>query len=201
MPRWFHSPEPVPWLATLAEALRSGRRVVIDHQRGRGEGGRQRPVGPLGLVNKAGLWYLVAAAPQGRTSVFRVGRIHSAEVLDERFERPAGFDLVAFWKAWSEEFTSSRPRLEVALRASPIALGIFPEVLGDAARAALARAEPADEEGWRRMTLTFESVEAATHRLSGFGDLIEVVSPPEVRRHLLGTAEAVVRRYRVSADC
>jgi len=200
MPRWFHSPEPVPWLAALAEALRSGRRVVIDYQRGGGEGSRRRSVGPLGLVNKAGLWYLIASALDGPTSVFRVGRIHAAELLDERFGRPADFDLVVFWKAWSEQFAASRPRLAVVLRASPTALGIFPEVLGDAAREAVARAEPADEEGWRLLTLTFESMEAAAHRLLGFGDTIEVVSPPHVRRHLLGTAEAVVRRYRPSAN-
>ena len=86
-----------------------------------------RVVGPLGLVNKAGLWYLVAS-PAGcvhdrpGVRVFRVARIASARPLADAFERPADFELAAFWRQWSAEFEASRPRLPVTLRASPRAL-------------------------------------------------------------------------------
>ena len=45
------------------------------------------------------------------------------------------------------------------------------------------------------MSLVFESKEAATHRLLGFGDMVEVISPEEVRQQLVRTARAALRRY------
>ncbi len=100
--------------------------------------------------------------------MFRVGRIISAQVRADPFERPAGFELAAFWAEWSREFMATRPRLPVRLRASPPALAILPEVLGDYARDAIEAAEPPDEQGWRALVLSFEHERAAAHRLAGF---------------------------------
>lgn len=199
MPRWFTSAEPVPELRRLAEALRWGRRVDLRYRLRNGQADpAPRRVGPLGLVNKAGTWYLVGAAgePEPRPAVFRVGRIISAQVRPEPFERPAGFDLAAFWADWSREFMATRPRLPVRLRASPQALAILPEVLGDYARDAIDAAEPPDEQGWRALVLSFEHERAAAHRLAGFGAMVEVLSPPAVRDLLLDTAQGILERYR-----
>jgi predicted DNA-binding transcriptional regulator YafY len=201
MPRWFGSQEDVPGLRDLARALRSGRRLALRY-RAPGDPGDAEPrvVEPLGLVNKAGLWYLVAA-PAGRVHdrsgvrVFRVARIASARPLAEAFERPAGFDLAAFWRQWSAEFEASRPRLPVTLRASPRALAILGEVFGQAAGPALAAALPPDEHGWRVLTLSFEHERAAAHRLAGFGDQVEVLAPPSVRAGLVATARQILGRY------
>jgi predicted DNA-binding transcriptional regulator YafY len=201
MPRWFGSQEDVPGLRDLARALRSGRRLALRY-RAPGDPGDAEPrvVEPLGLVNKAGLWYLVAA-PAGRVHdrsgvrVFRVARIASARPLAEAFERPAGFDLAAFWRQWSAEFEASRPRLPVTLRASPRALAILGEVFGQAAGPALAAARPPDEHGWRMLTLSFEHERAAAHRLAGFGDQVEVLAPPSVRAGLVATARQILGRY------
>jgi len=156
-----------------------------------------RVVGPLGLVNKAGTWYLVAATRGGRVAVFRAGRISSARVLvDKPFERPADFELPEFWERWSAEFSSTRPRLAVRLRASPEALAVFGEIFGDGARPALDAALPPDEQGWQVVTLSFEHELAAAHRLAGFGGRVEVLSPPSVRELLLATARGILDRYR-----
>jgi predicted DNA-binding transcriptional regulator YafY len=201
MPRWFGSQEDVPCLRDLARALRSGRRLALGY-RTPGDAGdaEARVVGPLGLVNKAGLWYLVAA-PAGRVHdrpgvrVFRVARIASARPLAEPFERPAGFELAAFWRQWSADFEASRPRLPVTLRASPRALALFTEVFGQGAAPALAAALPPDEHGWRVLTLSFEHERAAAHRLAGFGDQVEVLAPPSVRAGLVATARQILGRY------
>jgi predicted DNA-binding transcriptional regulator YafY len=223
MPRWFAGgAEEVPGLRDLARALRGGRKVALTYERpgaragepGRGE---HRVAGPLGLVNKAGTWYLVAspaapvqagevaeagvaadaADPVDRRAirVYRVGRITSARVLGEPFERPAGFELAAFWEQWSGEFAASRPRIPVELRASPAALAAFGEVFGQAAGPALEAAGPADGNGWRVVTLSFEHEVAAAHRLAGFGDQVEVLAPPAVRTRLVDTARQILRRY------
>jgi predicted DNA-binding transcriptional regulator YafY len=152
-------------------------------------------VGPLGLVNKAGTWYLVAAARGGRATVFRVGRIGAARILAEPFERPADFDLAAFWARWSAEFVTSRPKLPVRFRASPSALAAFGEVFGDGGAEAARDALPPDERGWRVLTLSFEHELAAAHRLAGFGGQVEVLSPPSVRERLVATAQGILERY------
>jgi predicted DNA-binding transcriptional regulator YafY len=198
MPRWFRGHEEVPHLRTLAEALRRHRRVAIAHQKAAPAADARpftRRVGPLGLVNKAGTWYLVAVARGGRVCVFRAGRISAVRVLDEPFERPAGFELAGFWERWSAEFVTSRPRLTVRLRASPQALAAFGEVFGDDARPALDAAEPPDDQGWQTVTLSFEHELAAAHRLAGFGGQVEVLAPPSVRALLVTAAQEILDRY------
>jgi predicted DNA-binding transcriptional regulator YafY len=201
-PRWFGGQEEVPCLRDLAQALRSRQQLAISYRPQDGSGGAEaRVVGPLGLVNKAGLWYLVAspAAPLG-LRVFRVARIASARMLAEPFERPDGFDLAAFWRQWSAEFEASRPRLPVTLRASPRALAAFGEIFGQASGPALAAALPPDEHGWRVVTLSFEHERAAAGRLAGFGDQVEVLAPDAVRARLVATARQILRRYDAADD-
>ena len=209
MPRWFGGQEEVPCLRDLAQALRLGRKLAIRYPPPDRE---PRVVGPLGLVNKAGTWYLVAhcvAHPgaedgdgarggggAGDIRVFRAGRVSAARVLAEPAERPAGFELAAFWARWSAEFEASRPRLEVRLAASPGALAAFGEVFGAAAAPALEAAEPPGQDGWRVLTLSFEHERAAVHRLAGFGDQVEILDPPSVRAELLATAREILGRYQ-----
>jgi len=196
MPPWFRSEEHAPQLRVLAEALRQRRRVELCYRREDAAAAAIRMITPLGLVNKAGIWYLVAAASGGRVTVFRCGRIVSARVLNDRADRPAGFDLAGFWADWSREFASSRPRLAVTLRASPLALAILPEVLGDPVRQAIDAAGPPDPAGWRELTLSFEHQHAAAQRLAGFGAEVEVISPAAVRDRLVETARGILSRYR-----
>jgi predicted DNA-binding transcriptional regulator YafY len=221
MPRWFRGQEEVPHLRTLAAALRRRRCLAIRYLRPgtpaaaapapaaapqpAGDAapapGRAavlppvRVVGPLGLVNKAGTWYLVAAGRHGRVTVFRAARIGSARILEQAFSIPAEFDLAGFWDHWSAEFTGSRPRLPVKLRASPHALALFGEIFGDDARPALDAALPPDEQGWQVVTLSFEHEHAAAHRLAGFGGQVEVLSPESVRARLVATAHGILGRY------
>ena len=194
LPRWFGGQEEVPCLRELARAVRQARKLRLAYRHADGRQDEPRVAGPLGLVNKAGTWYLVAQA--GDVRVFRAGRVSGARVLPESFERPAGFDLAAFWARWSEEFEISRPRLPVRLAASPAALAAFPEVFGPAAAPALEAAAPG-EDGWRIVTLSFEHELAAVHRLAGFGGHVEILDPPSVRARLQATARAILGRYRV----
>jgi predicted DNA-binding transcriptional regulator YafY len=220
MPRWFRGHEQVPHLRTLAEALRRHRRLAIAYQPADSGGAPRAPeaasvppapeadlrppagrsaatrtVGPLGLVNKAGIWYLVATSGSGRVSVFRAGRIAAATILDEPSDRPTDFDLASFWDRWSAEFITSRARLPVRLRASPQALAAFGEIFGDDARPVLDAAGPPDELGWQTVTLSFEHELAAAHRLAGFGGQVEVLSPPSVRALLVAAAQGILDRY------
>jgi predicted DNA-binding transcriptional regulator YafY len=200
MPRWFRSRERVPQLRDLATALRRNRWVRFRYQRPGGDPAL-RVFAPLGLVNKAGAWYLVAVNHGDRVTVFRAGNITSVQILDESASRPPGFDLPVFWERWSQEFQDNRPRLPVRIRASARALAAFPEIFGEAAREAVSAALPPDEHGWRELVLSFEHETAAAYRLAGFGAEVEVLSPPAVRKHLLATAQGILSRYGSRPTC
>jgi predicted DNA-binding transcriptional regulator YafY len=154
-----------------------------------------RTVAPLGLVNKAGTWYLVAMTGGGQVLVFRAGRITRAKVSSASFAHPAGFDLARFWQEWSREFAASRPRLPVRLRVSPHALAALPEVFGEEVHSAIGAATAAGDDGWRELTLSFEHELAAAHRLAGFGGQLEVLAPAAVRDRLVAAAQGILSRY------
>src|SRR5512135_1176650 len=79
---WFHAGEPVPHLAALSEAVWESRRVAVDYERG--DGLVRRTLEPLGLVLKAGVWYVVAAT-EGQIRTYRASRVAAAGPLGERF--------------------------------------------------------------------------------------------------------------------
>lgn len=193
MPAWFRPAERASCLRPVAEAVRRGQRLRIGYER---DGAPvSRTLDPLGLVNKSGTWYLVACAPGGgHVRAHRVARIRSVGVLPVAVDRPTGFDLAAFWSAWSARFEASLPRIPVRVRAAPAALAVFPEIFGDAVRPLLEAGEP-DAGGWRQVTLSFEHEHAAAHRLAGFGGLVEVISPPALRDRLRETAQEITRLY------
>jgi len=186
MPRWFGSQEEVPQLGTMAQAVRQRRQLEVA-----GDDKPARIVSPLGLVNKAGTWYLVALVTGRPVTVFRAARIRSARLLTAPVNRPDGFDLGGFWAQWSAGFEASRPRLAVTVRAAPPALAAFPEIFGSE----VPEAGAPDEQGWRVVTLTFEHERAAVHRLAGFGGLVQVLEPSPVREQLLATARDILRCY------
>src|ERR671930_51321 len=110
---WFRGEDKTPHLPTLADAVWRGRRVSARYR----EGPKvvRRTLEPLGLVLKAGVWYLVAHRSAGMR-VYRVSRFASVRVREEGFERLAGFDLAEFWEEWSLRFERDRPRFDVRLR-------------------------------------------------------------------------------------
>ena len=69
---WFSSSDPVPNLATLADAVWEARRATIRYRRG-GDS-VERELEPIGLVLKAGVWYLVAGSDD-QIRTYRVSRI------------------------------------------------------------------------------------------------------------------------------
>ncbi len=89
------------FLEALQEAVVTRRRIVLGYRtpgRDGPEPPTERIADPLGLVAKAGTWYLVAGTERGQRT-FRVGRVTSVELLDEPAERPDDFDLDAAWRA------------------------------------------------------------------------------------------------------
>jgi predicted DNA-binding transcriptional regulator YafY len=189
-PGWFHQTEAVTQLTVVADAVASTRRLRMDYRRGASVVTRE--VEPLGLVVKAGVWYLVArVGPDIRT--YRVARIASADLLEE-FVRP-DFSLASWWAQSSARFERSLLRETVRLRLNRHGLRALRNVTDeDAAAAAIASAGPPDEEGWREVELAVESLPVATTQLLSLGVGVEVVAPAELRTALAELGLAIAAR-------
>ncbi|GAA3243974.1 YafY family protein [Pseudonocardia petroleophila] len=188
-PGWFHRPHDVPHLDTVAAAVWDQQRLRVGYRR-RDEVVR-RDLDPLGLVMKAGTWYL-AAESGGRVLMFRVDRVVDAEPSGERFERPPGFDLPSWWAGASAGFESTMLRLTVRLRLGPGGRARLARVTdADAAAAALAGAGVPDADGWCEVRLDVEDVHVAAGQLVGLAGEVEVLDPPELRSALRASGLAL----------
>jgi predicted DNA-binding transcriptional regulator YafY len=178
---WFRGEDTVPHLPTIAAATWRGQRLSARYR----EGPRvvRRTLDPLGLVLKGGAWYLVARRSAGMR-VYRVSRFVSVRIREEGFERPEDFDLGVYWQDWSRSFEASRPRVEVKLRASELALRHLPRDL---------------QGGEGIFTVGFESLEEAFRELLKFGPDAEVLEPIELRARIAQTAAEVAGLYAVQA--
>ena len=171
---WFRAGEDVPHLAAIAQCVWDGRRLELDYARS--DTIVTRTLDPLGLVLKAGVWYLVAR--QGRElRTFKLAAIQTLERLTEPFVRPRRFDLVAYWAEATRRFEESVYRGVATLRVSPAGLARlrrFGPLVADAADRA---SGAADARGWRRVTVPIESVEHAADEMLRLGAEAEVIEP------------------------
>jgi predicted DNA-binding transcriptional regulator YafY len=190
---WFQASEPVPYLPVIHRALWEDRKLYLTY-RLPFDARAERLVAPYGLVAKASTWYLVCAW-NGHIRALRVSRVLAARLADERFERPADLDLVAFWREWCAEVEASRPSYLVTVRAAPEIVPWLTHHFGEQIGAAIARAGPPDAEGWITLTLPFETLEAARERLLGYGRAVEVLQPRELRETIMDFAAQIVALY------
>ncbi|WP_426514248.1 helix-turn-helix transcriptional regulator [Dactylosporangium sp. McL0621] len=177
---WMRSGEPVPHLPAVHEALLRGRRLDVVYRDSEGRAGR-RTVDPVGLVAKAGVWYLVTAEP----ALLRVARIDACTARPDAAGRPPGFDLAATWAALRSG-VESRPRdLAVVAEVQPSAAAL--------ARRLLARHLTGG--AGTRLELSFNGTEHTVGSLLGLGARVEVLSPAPVRAALREAGLAVAALY------
>jgi predicted DNA-binding transcriptional regulator YafY len=182
----------------------------------------ERRLEPLGLVLKAGVWYLVAraagargrpnrrgasrppardatrrATPDDGVRTYRVAGIQSLATAGTGFERPAGFDLAAWWQASIHRFESELYREQAVLRISTPGLqGLSHHVTAAQLQAAEAGAGRPDAAGWRRVTLPIESIAHGAAQVLRLGVEVKVLRPAALRREVLRRVDAVARVYR-----
>ncbi|MCE9621442.1 MAG: YafY family transcriptional regulator [Actinomycetia bacterium] len=185
---WYHDAEPTPDLPVIARAVLDGQRLAMTYDSWTAV--RSWTVDPLGLVLKAGLWYLVAHGAE-KTRIFRVSNMRDVRVEDSRFDRPADFDLSAFWSAELTRFEGSLRQQTAVLRVSALGLKRL-AALGAYAREAVASATAADAMGWAELQFPYENADQLALALLGIGAEVEVIEPLEVREGLKTLASGVV---------
>jgi predicted DNA-binding transcriptional regulator YafY len=189
---WYHADEAVPFLGELSEAVWECRRVQIGYHRG--DKTVDRVLEPLGLVLKAGVWYLVAQA-DGQPRTYRVSRVSKVNTLDDVFERPERFDLAAFWTESSAAYERDTPRVEVVLRIARDRLDRLRGVIGERPYDTIERLEDADPDGWIRVRVKLDWPNEVTTQLLAVGPGCELLEPEPLRQRIAAEARQLAARY------
>jgi predicted DNA-binding transcriptional regulator YafY len=190
---WFAGSEPVPHLATVADAVWGARRLEISYRRD--DGAVTRRLEPLGIVLKAGIWYVVARTDE-QVRTYRVSRVRSAAVLaDESFERPAGFDLASWWADASAAFEREIPRIEITVRVQAEGLWKLYEAVGSRVVREGERIGEPDDQGRQLYRLTVEWPDEAKGRFVAAAPEVEVLEPARLRDEMVAAATAAIATY------
>jgi predicted DNA-binding transcriptional regulator YafY len=179
---WYRQSELVPHLSVVAEAVWNQQEIAMRYESWTHR--VERVVGPLGLVLKAGIWYLVAAiGSEPRT--YRISSIQSVTVQESRVKRPRNFQLGAYWERSIERFENELYTGHARLLATPAGLKSLRHLSSAVARAIDHAPDLQPVEGRIEVTIPIESMRNATAQLLRLSPEIEVVDPPELRRMIV----------------
>ena len=189
---WYREALPVPHLAVVAEAVWSERRLAMRYESWKAVA--TRTVDPLGLVLKAGNWYLVAAlGEQPRT--FKVAAIDRAEAVSAPVRRPSKFDLVAYWSASIQRFERELYKAEATLLATPAGLKGLADLSSAVAKAAAAAPRSRRNDGRVRLRVPIESIEHAGGQLLCLAPEVEVMAPAALRVAIVARLGRIASAY------
>jgi predicted DNA-binding transcriptional regulator YafY len=157
---------------------------------------RSYTLDPYGLVNKAGVWYLVADHRR-QPKLFRADRIAAATIADEPVQRRTGLELADVWDNLRRRIDDLPTPIAVTVSVRRDRLGLFLRVHG--ADLADQPTEPATDPAAERvdLQLRFRSLGAA-EALLAFGTDAEVLTPTELRHALARRAADAAATYAAS---
>ena len=188
---WYQREEKLAHLGAVADAVWRDRRLSMRYESWKGLVDRR--VEPLGLVVKAGEWYLVARAEK-TVRTYKVANIHALRV-GTTFKRPRGFDLARHWRESIARFEAGLYQATATLRLTPRGARLLRYASAAVAETVerSIREEPGQDP--RVVTIPIESVDHAAGELMKLGAECEVLAPRELRDRMAALAAEVVRIY------
>jgi predicted DNA-binding transcriptional regulator YafY len=188
--RWGQTTRERPfpaWLDALQSAVISGEQVTLGYVSPKGEA-TTRIVHPLGIAAKGVSWYLVADTDAGMRT-FRIDRVSSVKGNGVAVVRPEGFDLASAWKLIAER-VGDLWATSVRALAKPEALRSLRYVFEHKLRVG-----PAAADGRIEVEIAAPDSNTFVRRMAGFGMLVEVIEPAEVRAGLALIGAELVSLY------
>jgi predicted DNA-binding transcriptional regulator YafY len=179
---------------TLQNAVIARRKVRLTYEAASTRERTERLVDPWGLVDKDDIWYLIAGTERGQRT-FRVDRIVAAEPTDRLAERPDDFALAEAWERVVGEVERKRSRTWATVLVEARYVYVLRDQFGR-------HCHPDDEQtdGRVRVRLGAPTALDIARHLAGWGALIEVLDPPEVRSILARIGGELTARYASRAD-
>jgi proteasome accessory factor B len=145
---------------------------------------------PLRLAFMSRAWYLLGHSKEhGRVRTFKLGRIHTLTVLDEKFDRPTDVDLGEYFgDAWC---------MIPEGRVHDVHLHFDAKVAGNVAEVQWHHSQHVDwnDDGSIEFRVRVDGLGEITWWVLGYGDQVEVVAPPELRGRVAQTAAAMLARH------
>lgn len=184
--------EPPGEVAADLDRLRDaivGRRVLVASYPSREGQQRRRRLKPLGLVAKAGVWYLIAEGGRGPRT-YRATRLENVVDTDEAFDVPHDFELTSYWSAQVEEIERSRSDVAATLR---VPNGIVPILQKQFGRYCTVLGS--EDGGGSIVEVRANLVVALAEQLAGWGEQVEVIAPVELRSELARIGAELVGQY------
>lgn len=185
--RWYRGAQPTELLARLNRAVAADHCVKLTY-RDREGNKSERDAEPLGLVAKAGVWYLVARVASGEFRTFRAERIVSADETGAVFQRPAGFDLDEYWK---------QTIVSVQERPTEDFLAVVKVRNGKLERVAMYWHSEIIEDGpeWTTLRARFSNREMAVISMLALGADVDLLEPADLGEHIAQCALEALQRY------
>ena len=189
---WFRGTDPEPTLKVVAQAVWEERYLTLRYRNSGAIYGRK--LGPLGLVLKSGVWYLIAQSGKS-IRTYRVAQIVDAEVTDEAFARPKDFDIASHWENASRAYEAGLYRQQAEVRLSPRGMDLLDMLGPHVAQAARSSAKPTADSDWIRCSLPIETTGQGIRELLRLGEEVEVLGPPALRAEMLRRISAMAQQY------
>lgn len=189
---WYSRVEPIAILPALAAAVWRARRIRVQYESWKDT--VTRDLDPLGLVLKAGVWYLVAAV-KGKPRTYRVSNIQTFETSDIPAARPPRFNLARYWAQATRDFEARLMNARAIVRLSPEGQRRLRDVSPAAAEAVAGKFQACRPAGWVRAEIPIEGVSHATGQLLHLGAEVEVLEPAELRDAVAKEARRVAKLY------
>ncbi|MGB7997957.1 MAG: YafY family protein, partial [Photobacterium halotolerans] len=169
-PGWFTEKETVGDLPQLFNAIWQKNQIMFHYQSWRGSS--QRVVNPLGMVLKAGNWYLVAQS-ESQIRTFRVARIQDLNILNQCFESQTPFDLPAYWqqshRQMEAELYPDIAEIKLTAKGLKMLSSLSPPYVRQHTQIG-----QTDDAGWTSVTLPSGRTEQAVVEMLRFGPDVQV---------------------------
>jgi predicted DNA-binding transcriptional regulator YafY len=186
---WYRAAEPLPHLPLVARAVLDQQLLTMRYESWQGV--RDWQVAPLGLVLKAGHWYLTAKAAR-KVRIFRMSNMADVRVLAERFERPDAFDLAGWWAAEQARFEGELFSEVASLRVSPLARQRLAALSPRRAKAV----QGCPPDGWIEVEMHIENSDHGAREMMGLGAEVEVLAPASFRERIQTLAAGILALNR-----
>jgi len=191
---WYREPEPLPHLATVAAAVWNERQLTIRYESWKATA--RRTVSPLGLVLKAGAWYLVAAVDD-KPRTYRISNIMQVDSLEAHARRPRKFELARYWTESIRRFERELYKEQAVVLATPAGLKALRYLSSAVARAVADVKMPRKKDGRVKLRIPIESIEHATGQLLRLSPQVEAIEPLALRQSVLVRLAQTCRLYGV----
>lgn len=188
---WYRPSATPQCLPILQTALSDCRQISFSYQSWQRQA--RHSAGPLGLVLKAGSWYLVATKGN-RVATYKVESITDLIVHDSPVRRPERFDLATYWAGSTKAFEDAISSQTATVRLSALGRRRLEQIRRTNLDAFVVG--PCDSDGWVSATIPLECNPHGVGEVLQLGGEAEVLEPAQLRDAVATAAAAILAAHQ-----